>query len=258
MRARHNHFTAAVGRLEWLGVVAVVTWLTLISSSATAGNFAVSPILLDLDSTSKSGAITISNFADNELKVQIRLYEWVEDGNGADSYQPSDDLLYFPRLATIAPGAKQIVRVGLRGPSSDAREKSYRLFIEELPEKKPLAGTQLGVAVRFGVPLFVKPPKEELRGEIESIRMEKGHLHVMVRNSGNVHFRIESVTASAGDLYSAEVGGWYLLPVAKREYQIAVPSDACIKLKKIDVVVKTERLQFEDALNITPSMCSSR
>jgi len=255
---RQNHCTAASSGLGWPSVLFFICALTCISSTAIAGDFAVSPIRLDFDNTSKSGSLTITNSAESELKVQISLYEWSEDGDGADAYRASDDLLYFPRLATIAPNSQQVIRVGLRGTTVNTYEKSYRLFVEELPEKKPLTGTQLAIAIRFSVPLFVRPPKEDPRGEIDSLRMEKGQLHVVVRNTGNVHLMVSSIAATSGALFNAEVNGWYLLPGAKREYQLAVPAEICAKLKKLDVRVKTDRLQFEKSLDITASMCSSK
>jgi len=233
--------------------------LTLISSPpASAGNFAISPIRLDFDAATKNSSITITNTDTANLKVQVQLYEWVQDQNGKDSYIPSEDLLYFPRLATIAGGSNQIVRVGLRVSPNEVTEKSYRLFVEELPDQKTRTGSQLTVALRFGVPLFIKPDKEEPRGKIESISLDKGQLHVVVSNNGNVHFMITSISVVSADLYSAEMSGWYLLPAAKREYLFKVPPERCAKLKKIDVIVKTDRLMLERSLDTVPPMCSSK
>ncbi len=238
----------------WQAYVALV--LTMVTLPALAGNFSISPIRLDFDNNTKNGAITISNDGDSELKVEISLSGWVQDANGKDVYSPSDELLYFPRLATIAPNSKQIIRVGLRSALIGEREKGYRLFVEELPEIKPLAGTQL--IMRFGVPLFVKPLKEQPEAKIENISLEKGQLHVVVRNSGNVHLKIISVSADEGDYHFADQGGLYLLPTAKRDYRFAVPSEMCANLKKLNVVVKTDHLQLDGAFNITSSMCAAK
>jgi len=224
------------------------------TSTAQAGNFAVSPIRLDYDNANRNGAITVTNAAETDLKVQISLYEWRQDEHGKDLYIPSDDLLYFPHLATIAPASKQLVRAGLRKPANATQEKSYRLFVEELPDNKAIVGTRLAVAVRFGVPIFVKPPNEIVRGEITRITMEKGVLRIVVLNNGNTHFKIISIVATAENILQ-QVNGWYLLPGAKREYQISMPSDTCNKFGKIDVVVKTDRLQLEKVLEIVSSMC---
>jgi fimbrial chaperone protein len=170
-------------------VVSLLCIAVLLSPPVFAGNFAVSPIRLDFDHHNKSGAITIRNQAKNDLKVQIDLYEWTQGEDGKDNYRKSDDLLYFPRLAKIGAGESRVVRVGLRRPTGMKQEKQYRLFVEELPGQAPRQGMALAVAVRFGVPLFVKPAAVEAAGAIEEIGMRKGRLRIRIKNSGNVHFR---------------------------------------------------------------------
>ncbi len=236
--------------------VYLLATLALLPLSAESGNFAVTPLRLDFDQSTKSGAITINNDAESALKVQLGLYEWTQDETGKDIYRESEDLLYFPRLATIGPGERRVVRVGLRQPAATLQEKSYRLYVEELPKTLPSGGTQLGVAIRFGVPLFVKPLNEKPRGVIERLTMAKGELKVKVRNTGNIHFKIASVMAASGERFSDEVGGWYLLPGAAREYVIDVPADLCGGLGRIDVAVTTDQLQLEGALDAKPAMCS--
>lgn len=238
-------------------IVIIISLLMLLVSTAQAGNFAVSPIRLDYDSANRNGAITITNAAETELKVQISLYEWRQDEHGKDLYIPSNDLLYFPHLATIPSAKRQLVRAGLRKPANDVEEKSYRLFVEELPDNKANTGTRLAVAVRFGIPIFVKPQNEIVRGEITSISMEKSVVRIVVHNSGNTHFKIASITATA-DGFSQQIDGWYLLAGTSREYQINMPADTCRKYDHLDIVVKTERSQFEKALKIVPPMCVSK
>lgn len=226
---------------------------------AAAANFGVSPIRIDLDRGARSGAITVSN--DDEggvLRVQMRLFEWTQDAAGKDDYRESDELLYFPRLMTLEKGEQKLVRAGLRVPAT-TQEKTYRLFIEELPAPPAAgapAGAQVAIAVRFGVPIFVKPLKEEIRGEIESIKLANGVLRVGVRNSGNVQFTISSITAASGETFSKEVPGWYLLAGAAREYAIDLPEEACTRLERLDITVKTEKLpELRGKLDVNAAMC---
>jgi fimbrial chaperone protein len=141
---------------------------------AAAGGFGVTPIRIELDRGTKSGAITVANDEDSEAqRLQIKLSEWTQGANGKDEYRDSEDLLYFPRLMTLDKGEQKMVRVGLRVPAT-AQEKTYRLFIEQLPAPPPPGGTpgaRIAIAVRFGVPIFVKPAKEEVRGEIEKMEL---------------------------------------------------------------------------------------
>lgn len=235
-------------------------FLAVASSSAVAGNFSVSPIRLDFDTSTKSGAVTVANEAPSELRVQLRLFEWTQDSAGNDKYAESEDLLYFPRLTTVGPNEQRVMRVGLRRAPAIMQEKSYRLFIEEIPAPPAAnapAGARLAIAIRFGTPLFIHPVKEEARGAIQSIALSPGALRIRVINTGNVHFKINSIGASAGTIFSKEVQGWYLLPGAAREYEIPVPESLCEQLGRVDVTVKTDKLQLGGALDANAAMCRS-
>ena len=222
---------------------------------AGAGQFGVSPIRIELDRGARSGAITVSNDEQaDSLRVQLRLFEWTQDAAGKDDYREAEDLIYFPRLMTLEKGEQKLVRVGLRTPALE-REKTYRLFIEELPAPPTPGGARVAIAVRFGVPIFVKPAKEEIRGEIEKLDMAKGVLRVVVRNSGNAHFTIKSITAASGEAFSKEAPGWYLLAGAAREHAIELPAAACAKLKQINVTVKADQLELKGTLDVNASMC---
>ena len=133
--------------------------LALLALPVAAGNFGVSPIRVELDRNGKTGAITVSNDDTDALRVQIRLFEWTQDAAGKDQYRESEDLLYFPNLMALEKNEQKLVRVGLRTPAA-AQEKTYRLFVEELPgppSPGTASGARVALRVRFGVPIFLKP-----------------------------------------------------------------------------------------------------
>ena len=221
-----------------------------------AGNFGVSPIRLDFDRSARTASVTVTNEDDETLRAQVEAVSWVQDADGKDRYEQTSDLTFLPRLMSVQPKENQLLRVGIRQPGAE-REKAYRLFIEEIPApRKPgETGAQVAVKVRFGIPAFVKPLKEEPRGEIEKIELAKGTLNVTVRNTGNVHFRIESVQLKAGDLFSKDIAGWYLLAGAARVHTAAIPADLCGKLGAIDVAIKTDRLELARRIEVNEALC---
>ncbi|SRR6266581_3362301 len=229
----------------------------LLSAAALAANFGVSPIRLDLDRATKSGAVTVSNDeTDKALQVQMKAYAWSQDEEAKDRYEDSEDLIYYPRIMTVQPQQQRLLRVGLRLPATDL-EKAYRLFIEEIPEprKSEAQGAQIAVTVRFGVPVFVKPLKEEPRGEIETIELAKGSVSVKVRNTGNTHFIIQSVSLKSGEAFAKEISGWYLLPGAARIHSATLPAEICTQLTRLDVSVKTDKLELTRSLAVSAAMC---
>ena len=226
--------------------------------AASAGQFGVSPIRVDLDRNSKSGAITVSNDEDaDSLRVQMRLFEWTQDAEGKDVYQESQDLVYFPRLMVLEKGQQKLVRIGLRTPAI-TQEKTYRLFVEELPSPPTpgsVTGSRVAIAVRFGVPVYLKPAKEEIRAEIVKLDVSKGVLHVGVRNTGNTHFTIKTVTATSGKSFSREMAGWYLLAGVTRDHAIELPQADCTRLGKLVVTVATDQAELRGAVDVDASMC---
>lgn len=228
----------------------------LAAKAAHAGSFGVSPIRLDFDRTTRTGSISVENDDPAPLSFQMRLYEWTQDASGVDHYRESGDLIWFPQIMTLDPGQKRLIRVGLKTPAA-AAEKSYRLFIEELPDPAGAEGrnTQVAVRLRFGVPLFVAPLEPRLAGSIDEATLAGGQLRLRVRNSGNRHFKFEAITVRAGGAVIGEIQGGYLLPGAARGYTVTLEPRACAAAARIEVSLAAEGLRLAHELEATPALC---
>ena len=234
--------------------------VALLAAPAPAAEFSVTPIRLYFERGARSAAVTVSNDDTRPLRMQLRLVEWTQDAEGKDVHRDSDELIYFPRMMTVPPGEKRLVRVGLKTPAG-AAERTYRLYLDELPGESRPAASGLNFTIRFALPVFLPaavdaPP----RGAIESVTLHEGKLRVAVRNAGNRHFRIASVTARSeqGEKrgFAAEAAGWYLLAGASRVHAIEIPAESCRDLRRIDVTVKAEELSLEGGLDVDPGMCA--
>lgn len=260
MRKRSEHSRAGGVRRSLARVIrsagCAVLAVALMPAAALAGNFGVSPIRLDLDRNTRSGSVTVSNDDEAPLLLQIKVYAWTQDAEGKDQYEESSELTYSPRLMTLQPKEQRIVRAGVRIPAA-AQEKAYRLFIEEIPEpqKAQQSGGQVAVAIRFGVPVFVKPLVDEFKAEIVAPAVSKGVLTLGVKNSGNSHFRIQSIKLQSGELFSTELPGWYLLPGNSRTQTATLPADVCRKLGELEITVKTDRQDLKSKLSLDPAQC---
>lgn len=243
----------------WLRSVAALLFLLLIPAVTMAGEWQVIPIRLDFDKGTKSGVLTVKNRADESLNIQIKAFAWSQDNDGKDQYIESADLIYLPKIATVEKGGEQVIRTGLKFPAT-SREKSYRLFVEEIPKPRKAESSTIAIAIRFGVPIFVKPVKEENAGEVTSLTLDKGKLDARIANSGNVHFNITSLTVSlrdakGGEVYTTDVKGWYLLSGASRLYSIPIPGEACAAAQRVDLTVKSDKITLQRTLEITKAMC---
>lgn len=231
----------------------------MLPRAASCGEWRVTPIRLDLGRDAKTGVITVSNDADAKLQVQMKAMQWSQDVEGKDVYTESSDLIFFPKIMIFEKKEEKILRAGIKIPAA-AKEKTYRLFIEEIPEPRKGEGANIAIAIKFGVPIFVKPLKEEPKGEIEKPGISKGAVGMIVKNSGNVHFRIESITVKGKDLkgdekFSKELSGWYLLSGVSRSYTTTIPQDVCAAVAKVSIEVKTDKFTLNGNLDADKTMC---
>ena len=237
----------------------VLFCLILIPFIAFSGEFRVTPIRLDFDRGAKSGVITILNEGGDKLNVQMKAFEWTQNAEGKDQYTETNDIIFFPRIMALEKSEEKILRAGIKIPAT-TKEKTYRLFIEEIPEPKKAEGVNVAIAIRFGVPIFVKPLKEEVKGEIEKVELSKGVLSALVKNRGNTHFIINSIdikgkNAKGEAIFSKELSGWYLLSGVSRLYSTPIPQEVCKDLVRLDMEIKTDRFNLNGKLDVDQAMC---
>jgi len=231
----------------------------LVPSLGYSGEFRVTPIRLDFDRGTRTGLITVVNEGEEKLSLQMRAFEWAQNSEGKDQYTETNEIIYFPRMMTLEKKEEKIIRAGIRIPAT-TREKTYRLFIEEIPGPKKTEGVNVAISIRFGVPIFVRPLKEEARGAIDKIELSKGILNIWVRNTGNTHFIINSVNLKGKNMkgeevFSKELSGWYLLSGVSRVYSLSIPQDSCKDLAKLDVEARTNRFNLNGKLDVDQAMC---
>ncbi len=229
----------------------------------TAGEFSVTPIRMDFDKDVKTGVVTVSAEGPDRLNLQMRAYEWTEDDQGKDVYTETQDLIFFPKIMTLSKDEKRTLRAGIESPPVE-KEKTYRLFVEEIPSAKKPEGVNISITLRFGIPVFVKPLKETPGAEIEKVEVSKGVAGVTVRNTGNVHLVINSIilkgkNAAGAEAFSQELAGWYLLAGASRTHTATIPPEICKNLSRLYVEVaagKTTDLKKE--LVVDRGMCLAK
>jgi fimbrial chaperone protein len=240
--------------------------LDLVSPAlAFPGEWRVTPIRLVLERGARSGVINVQNDSDAPMNFQVQGMEWIQDEKGKDQYTETTELIYFPKQLVIPPKEERVLRVGIKG-GNGAREKTYRLFIEEVsPPRKETETekTQIAVAIRFAVPLFIRPAKEVVTGDIIKAELHKGSLDATLSNTGNVHFRIRSIAlsgmnSSGETIFTQEINGWYLLSGTSRTYSFAIPENICSQLSAIDIQAQTDRISFSRKMNAGPDMCTAQ
>jgi fimbrial chaperone protein len=229
---------------------------------AGAGEFSVNPIRLELGAAVRSGVITVKNDGKDKLSFQLAAMEWSQDDSGKDQYANTSDLIFFPKIMSVEPGQEGLIRVGTKKPIVPV-EKTYRLFIEELPAptKSPEnPGVQINVLIRFGAPIFINPIKAQDALEIEALSLANGALTFSVRNTGNRHqvvqgVQLRGVDTSGKETYALTIADRYLLAGTNKPYTTSISTDQCSKLARVEVEVKTDKAKAMSKLEVKPPMC---
>lgn len=241
---------------------AVLVFLALAGPMpVTAGNWRVAPIKIYFDVKTRSEVVTVTNDGDQALPLEITAMEWSQDQNGQDVYQPATDLIFFPKQLVVEPKKERVIRTGIKVPAI-GREKTYRLFIREVPDARQPAENAVAIAIQFGVPVFVAPPKAEIKGDIAAVDIGQGQVAVTVKNQGNSHFRVSRVklqgkTSGGEALETVDIPGWYLLAGTQRTFKADIPAELCRKADLLEIIVDSDRITLTGSANVDKAKCSA-
>jgi fimbrial chaperone protein len=249
-------------RLPLAALLALVLGLTLGQAEpACAGAFTVTPVRVIFAPKTRSALLTVRNQSPEVLRFQLSLFAWDQSPTGDMQLTPTEDLVLAPSLLMLAPGEMRHVRVGPVTPLA-AREKAYRVFVEELP---PLATPDRGSAgvrilTRMGIPIFLQPTHVVQEGHIESLAVRLGRLAFQVRNTGTIHFveqavRVRGFGPTEESLFEHQQAGWYVLAGGVRTHELELPKEACTKLRALAVDVHTEGAIFQERFDVPPGAC---
>ena len=242
-----------------LGAAVLVACAFILHSPAHCAEWRVKPLRMDLAESAKTGVVTVINDSEERLTAEVRALEWVQDAEGKDSYRETADLIFYPKALTIGGHEERIIRAGVKNAGAE-REKTYRLFIKEIPHRDTAGGAKVAIAVQFGIPVFVAPRDPQPRGEIADAAAVNGTATFVVRNGGNVHFSIRTATIRGMDPEGREVftesrEGWYLLSGAARRYEVALPGAVCRRISRLSIEVAADALTVTKDLDFSPGQC---
>lgn len=200
--------------LTALACAAALAW----GVPASAGTLQVNPVLLEIDVGRRTATVTIRNEESTPITIRAHALEWRQT-DGQDVYTETRAVIVSPPIFTIAPGATQLVRVGLRSPSGTPQ--AYRLIVEEVPEASPAGGIR--VALRLNLPLYVSVPA----GDAADLRWSAspapaGGWTIEAANPGSGYVRLTPALAEAatGIRFADTTAFGTVLPGAARRWTI--------------------------------------
>ena len=231
--------------------------------TAGAASFTVNPVQIFLSAKAKSAVLTLRNVSTEPLRFQLSVFAWDQSPLGELLLTPTRDVIFFPPLLSLAPGEQRNVRLGAT-VSPAAVEKTYRIFVEELPpahrsEASASAG-EVRVLTRMGIPIFIQPAKSTVDARLEGLTIQGGRLSFRIRNAGTVHVVAQAVrftgSGPGGEtVLEGALEGWYILPGGTRVYDLELPRDTCPRVRRMSVEVQTSNAVLSGQLSPPAGAC---
>ena len=186
-------------------------------SVAGAASFKVYPVRIVLTPKQVVQTMVIHNEGAEPSRVQLRVFAW-RQVNGEDVFEETQDVLANPPLFQMGPNGDQIARFGLRTSPGPA-EKSYRVFLQEVPGTAPTNPGQIRTLLRISIPIFVPAPNATARVSWRLLAGGARRVRLLVRNDGNAHVQINRLTLAGrgGATLVHTDASIYLLPGTARE-----------------------------------------
>jgi len=236
--------------------------LLLAPHSASAANFTVSPTEVNLSTSATSALVTLRNASNLPLRFEVTLVSWSEDERGKMVLTSSADVTFFPKLVELAAGTSRNIRIGINAGTAREVEQSFRLFIEELPDQSAPAGNAVALRTKVGIPVFVRPAKPTRTAVIETVSVENGKVLARVRNTGNLHISVETISVkgtggSGAPTFTKEGPGWYVLPGATRVFEVPMTATECRSTTAVAVEVFGHNTSLKGAGQVSPAACAA-
>lgn len=224
------------GRARCVALLAATFWLAH-ASLVTAAGLQVSPITLNIAAERGANGLTLRNTGNKSIHAQVRVFEWRQQ-DGKDELQPTRALVASPPQLELPAGGQQLVRIVRLAAAPTATEASYRLIVDELPERTSLAvpisrehpgatppGTSaIQLLLKYSVPVFLLPPKQVALQPILNTRLVKTEdgRAIEIQNSGNSHAQIADLALVQGEQRASIAPGLsgYLLPGKQRQWHL--------------------------------------
>ncbi|MBI2358943.1 MAG: molecular chaperone [Deltaproteobacteria bacterium] len=216
-----------------------------------------------LSAKTRSALLTIRNESGDTLRFQLNVFAWDQSPQGEVLLSPTEDIVFFPPLLTLAPGEERRVRIGTVTPVASS-EKTYRIFVEELPpSSKPgraQGEAEVRLVTKMGIPIFIQPDNRLEGTRVQEMVIRRGLLSFQIRNTGNVHFvpediRVKGYGPGGDTLFERRLEGWYILAGGHRSYELEIPKGDCAKLKTLAVEVGGQQQSVKERLEVPPSAC---
>jgi fimbrial chaperone protein len=191
-----------------------------------AASLQVAPVLVEVPAPGATATLKLRNEGAKPLDAQIRIFRWSQV-DGADSLTPTDDVVASPPQASLRPNTDYTVRIVRTVKQPVAKEESYRLLVDELPDPTAGAPATVNIALRYSIPVFFTAPGGSAPKLSFDLQQRANKPVIVVSNAGDRRIRLAKLKFTDGKGAVANFGdglAGYVLGHSSRGF--AVPAGA--------------------------------
>jgi fimbrial chaperone protein len=226
---------------------------------ARAQALQVTPVQVELTQQARNAIVTLHNRGSEELRFQVSAFAWDQGSRGEMQLARTKDVTFFPGLFAIAAGQKRNLRISTAAPFGQV-EKTYRIFVEQLPGGPSAPEATVRVLTRVGIPVYLEPAKRTPRAELSPLHLDGRKISFVLRNAGNVRVSPDLVKVVGRDerddvLFEQPLSGWYVLAGGERIFEAEAPRGVCARVRKVSAEVHVEKSVLEAQLPAADGAC---
>jgi P pilus assembly chaperone PapD len=158
----------------------------------------VRPVVVELSSSGggANGSLEVVNDRNRPVTVEVKVQKLTLPQRGDPVLTPDSgaDFLIFPPIASIKPGARQVLRVRYIGPPDIPATRLYMFATSELPVAPDPTEKRAQVQVLYSINSVVAVTPPEAKPDIKIAAVERAKnakgepgLYVMFENDGAAH-----------------------------------------------------------------------
>lgn len=175
------------------------------AAPSVAASFQANPVNVEIHAPGAAGNVTIKNESDAPLNAQIRVFRWsVVDGK--EKLEPTTDVVASPPMAHVLSKSEQIVRLVRTAKTPVAGEETFRIFIDEIPDPALRKAGQIGIALRYSIPVFVMPAAAAQPQIVWSVERAGNETYLSATNHGGRRLKVSSLQLKDASGNSVSLG----------------------------------------------------
>lgn len=239
---------------------------TAAAAAPAAQGVELNPTTISIGAGSTAGAVAITNNSTAPLNLRVSAFAWTNAADGEMQLAGTDDLIVFPTTLVVEPHETRRVRVGARKPEVTAKERAFRIVLEEAAVSRETASAGLAMRMRFNLPVFLEPKDRRAAVSVLPPVLDAMSVRVTLQNVGVRHVTPRSIEVTGRDAagrtaWSYSLPPWYLLAGESRAMTKSLTPDECRATAVVAANVQfleNASLSQKTEQRVGPAACTSR